>query len=150
MVESDACECEACNPPTTTRGNPMNDMICDVRDFHLATDTPIGDTPCVPRDERVTVREVLLEEEFEELMRGMARGDLVNIAQELVDLIYVAIGTALEYGIPLQKVWNEVHHANMAKRDPVTGKVRKRDDGKVLKPDGWQKPDVAGVMVGRW
>jgi predicted HAD superfamily Cof-like phosphohydrolase len=124
----------------------INKMILDVEAFHKATDTPIQDTPCIPSDERMMVRETLIMEEFEELMRGMAHYDLTNIAQELVDLIYVAIGTALELGIPLQKVWDEVQRANMNKVDPVTGKVRKREDGKVLKPEGWQKPDVHAAL----
>lgn len=124
----------------------INKMILDVAAFHKATDTPIMGYPCIPSDERMEVRETLIMEEFDELMQGMARYDLANIAQELVDLIYVTIGTALELGIPLQKVWDEVQKANMAKVDPVTGKVRKREDGKVLKPEGWQKPDVHGVM----
>lgn len=124
----------------------INKMILDVEAFHRATDTPVGACPCIPSDQRMEVRETLLVEEFDELMRGMANYDLTNIAQELVDLIYVTIGTALELGIPLQKVWDEVQRANMSKVDPVTGKVRKREDGKVLKPDGWQKPDVHSVL----
>jgi predicted HAD superfamily Cof-like phosphohydrolase len=32
---------------------------------------------------------------------------------------------------------------NFAKIDPVTGKVRKREDGKVLKPEGWEPPQLA-------
>jgi predicted HAD superfamily Cof-like phosphohydrolase len=53
---------------------------------------------------------------------------------------------ALEFGIPLEKVWTEVHKSNMAKADPLKGGVIYREDGKVLKPEGWQKPDIAGVL----
>jgi predicted HAD superfamily Cof-like phosphohydrolase len=43
-------------------------------------------------------------------------------------------------------VWKEVHRSNMAK---LEGGVRKREDGKILKPEGWTPPDVEGVMYGR-
>jgi hypothetical protein len=36
----------------------------------------------------------------------------------------------------------------MAKVDPVTGLVRRRDDGKVLKPEGWKAPDVVKAVYG--
>ena len=36
--------------------------------------------------------------------------------------------------------------ANMAKRNPATGKFEKRADGKIIKPPGWQAPDVEGEM----
>jgi predicted HAD superfamily Cof-like phosphohydrolase len=42
-----------------------------------------------------------------------------------------------------EAAWNEVMRTNFAKIDPETGKVRKREDGKVLKPEGWTPPDLA-------
>lgn len=62
----------------------------------------------------------------------------------LADLIYVAVGAALELGIPLGAVWAEVHTANMRK---VGG--GRRGDGKVLKPEGWTPPDVIGAVFGK-
>jgi predicted HAD superfamily Cof-like phosphohydrolase len=38
--------------------------------------------------------------------------------------------------------WNEVMRTNFAKIDSETGKVRKREDGKVLKPEGWSPPNL--------
>ena len=37
--------------------------------------------------------------------------------------------------------------ANMAKRNPTTGKFEKRADGKIIKPPGWKAPDVEGEMA---
>jgi predicted HAD superfamily Cof-like phosphohydrolase len=62
-------------------------------------------------------------------------------------MVYIIVGTALEFGIPLDRVWDEVQRSNMAKVDPVSGKVSKRPDGKVEKPQGWVAPDVAGVLA---
>ena len=43
----------------------------------------------------------------------------------------------------VEGAWDEGAKSNLAKIDKVTGKVIKRDDGKVLKPDGWKKPDFS-------
>lgn len=56
-----------------------------------------------------------------------------------------AIATAMINAIPFDAVWDEIHRSNMAK---VDGPVR--DDGKILKPEGWVPPDVAGVLKGVW
>jgi predicted HAD superfamily Cof-like phosphohydrolase len=56
-------------------------------------------------------------------------------------LVYVLIGTALEFGIPLQAVWDRVHASNMNK---VGGGQDAK--GKIQKPPGWIAPDVAGVL----
>lgn len=125
----------------------MKTLLDDVRAFHVATDTPALDVPALPSTERRNLRASLIAEEAHETMNAMAAGDIVEIADGLADLIYVAVGTALEYGIPLDRVWAEVQRSNMAKVDPDTGKVVKRDDGKVLKPAGWTAPDIAGALA---
>jgi predicted HAD superfamily Cof-like phosphohydrolase len=123
----------------------MKSLLSDVADFHRACDLPVLATPqFVP--ERAALRSALLAEECQETVDAIARGDMEKIADGLADVIYVAVGAALEFGIPLDRVWAEVHRSNMAKVDPVTGKVTKRADGKVLKPEGWTPPDVAGVL----
>jgi len=122
------------------------DIVRDVKAFHAACDVPILAQPAVPSEDRVKLRVVLLEEEMREFLLASANGDLIQIADALADLIYVAVGTALEYGIPLEHVWDEVQRSNMAKVDPATGKVHKRADGKILKPEGWIGPNIMGVL----
>jgi predicted HAD superfamily Cof-like phosphohydrolase len=78
----------------------------------------------------------------------MKENNIVEIADAIADSIYVLIGTALEYGIPLDAVWGEVQISNMAKVDLDTGKVRRREDGKVLKSEGWTKPDIRKALYG--
>jgi predicted HAD superfamily Cof-like phosphohydrolase len=124
----------------------MKSIMDDVRVFHEACDVPVLDKPQIPSQERCHLRNSLNDEEWEELWSALDRGDLVGIADALADLIYVLVGMALEYGIPLDKVWDAVQQTNIAKIDPATGKVRKREDGKILKPDGWQPPDIAGIL----
>lgn len=123
----------------------MKQAYLDVRAFHDACAVPVLPRPAVPDGERVALRVKLLREEYDELRAAMFDESLVEIADAIADLIYVAIGTALEYGIPLPKVWDEVQRANMAKRQP-DGTVLRRDDGKIIKPDGWEPPNIEGAL----
>lgn len=124
----------------------MKSVIQDVAAFHVACDVPIVDRPTIQSERVKQLRHRLVEEEFIELVDAMNDEDIVEIADAIADLIYVAVGTALAYGIPLEAVWNEVQRSNMAKADPVTGKVVKREDGKVLKPEGWTPPEIASIL----
>ena len=69
----------------------------------------------------------------------------MEVADALADLVYVIYGAALEYGIPLDRVFAEVHRSNMAKLG-ADGRPILREDGKILKPDGWTLPNVAAAM----
>lgn len=126
----------------------MQKAILDVAAFHMATDTPNRNEPTWPCDSRVRLRTDLICEEYTELRKAILLRNMVDTADAIADLIYVLIGAALEFGIPLEAVWNEVQRSNMAKVDPATGKVRKREDGKVLKPEGWTPPDIEAVLRG--
>ena len=82
----------------------------------------------------------LIKEEVQELEDSRTRqGDL----DALIDIIVVAIGAIHSAGFNGECAWNEIMRTNFAKVDPVTGKIRKRGDGKILKPDGWTPPDLA-------
>ena len=72
--------------------------------------------------------------------------DLVGTADALADLIYVIYGYALELGIPLSTVLQEVHSSNMSKLDPTTGQPIYREDGKVLKGSNFREPDIGGIL----
>lgn len=60
----------------------------------------------------------------------------------LVDSYYYSLNAAAKKGINLSKIFELVHKSNMDKRDPVTGKFLRRDDGKIIKPDGWTPPNI--------
>ncbi len=68
-------------------------------------------------------------------------------ADALIDQIVVLIGFGLSMGWPMKKLWDEVMDSNMAKIDPTTGKVKKRKDGKVLKPKDWQPPNINDILL---
>ena len=122
----------------------MTDMYNDVKDFQVAFGLNVGAEPKLPLDPERQLRIRLLREEFEEYLVGEDRDDIVEIADALADIIYIACGTAVSYGIPLDRVFAEVHRSNMAKL--VDGKPIRREDGKVLKPEGWTPPDTKGAV----
>lgn len=81
----------------------------------------------------------LIEEEFNELKQA---GSTVDELDALIDILVVTIGAIHSAGFDAEGAWREVMNSNFAKIDKETGKVRKREDGKVLKPVGWQPPNL--------
>jgi predicted HAD superfamily Cof-like phosphohydrolase len=87
----------------------------------------------------------LIIEEYKELQVAFGNRDMVEIADACADLKWVIEGLELTLGIPQQAVWNEVARSNHEKISP-NGKVLKREDGKVLKPEGWTPPDIKSIL----
>jgi predicted HAD superfamily Cof-like phosphohydrolase len=85
----------------------------------------------------------LIAEEVQELNDAVTANDCVEQLDALVDILVVTIGAIQSAGFNGEAAWNEVMRTNFAKVDQATGKVRKREDGKVLKPEGWTPPNLA-------
>ena len=85
----------------------------------------------------------LIEEETNELADAITAHDQVETVDALIDILVVTIGALHSMGADAEGAWKEVMKTNFAKIDRETGKVRKREDGKVLKPVGWTPPDLA-------
>lgn len=128
------------------RSRGLIDAFLDVEQFRIAGEAPVLMAPTFPDPKRIDLCKKLHVEEITELHNAIDARDMVGVADGITDLIYVLISSAFEFGIPLPDVWFEVHASNMAKIDPKTGKVLKREDGKILKPEGWQPPDIAAVL----
>ena len=84
----------------------------------------------------------LIEEEADELGVAINNHDKVETLDALIDILVVTIGAIHSMGADAEGAWKEVMMTNFAKIDKETGKVRKREDGKVLKPVGWVPPDL--------
>lgn len=84
----------------------------------------------------------LIDEEDEELKQAIAQDNKIEILDALVDKLVVNIGAIHSMGADAEAAWKEVMRTNFAKVDKETGKVRKREDGKVLKPQGWSAPNL--------
>jgi predicted HAD superfamily Cof-like phosphohydrolase len=90
----------------------------------------------------------LIREEFDELAKAYFEKDMVEIADGCADLKWVIEGLEHTLQLPQQEIWNEVARSNLAKIDQETGKVLKRNDGKVLKPEGWTPPNIKAIIKG--
>lgn len=133
-----------------------------VREFHVAFGLPVQDSPTIPDAKRVALRRRLISEEFKEVMEEFstiesklqkesyhsaqdAYQDIARLAKELSDLRYVIEGTEVEFGIPGDAVYAEVHRSNMSKLGP-DGKPIRRSDGKVLKGPDYSEADIHTVL----
>ena len=84
----------------------------------------------------------LIEEEFNELVTAINDKNSLEQLDALIDILVVTIGAIHSMGADAEGAWKEVMRTNFAKIDKDTGKVRKREDGKVLKPLGWAPPNL--------
>ena len=84
----------------------------------------------------------LIQEEVDELWVANAAADPKECLDALIDILVVTVGAIHSLGADGAGAWNEVMRTNFAKIDPATGRVNKREDGKVLKPEGWTPPEL--------
>ena len=89
----------------------------------------------------------LINEEHQELLEATLSEDRVEQLDALIDILVVTIGAIHSMGADAEGAWKEVMRTNFAKVDSETGKVRKREDGKVLKPVGWHPPVLSPYLT---
>lgn len=117
-----------------------------VAEFHRSFDLPIATAASAHvGEEQARLRQALIDEETGELREAVAAGDLIEVADALADIVYVAYGTALVYGIDLDAVLDAVHTSNMTKLG-ADGLPVRRADGKVLKGPGYRPPAIATAL----
>ena len=113
----------------------MTNPFKDIDTFHTACDQePSVDNYAMYLD--------LITEEYDELKEAIEANDRVAQLDALVDILVVTMGAIRAGGFDGEGAWKEVMDTNFAKIDPTTGKVIKRADGKVLKPEGWKEPEL--------
>ena len=88
----------------------------------------------------------LINEEMNELSEAVEGGSDVATLDAICDTIWTLIGYAHAKGYPVETAWDAVALSNLRKIDLRTGKVNRRADGKVLKPEGWKPPDIARIL----
>ncbi|MEU5242985.1 hypothetical protein AB0G81_02490 [Streptomyces asoensis] len=116
-----------------------------VREFHHAFGLDVRSTPTQVSPSLAAHRGELLAEEAAEVAEVSVTGPLDRLAHELADVVYVAYGTALVHGLDLDAVLAGIHRSNMSKLGP-DGQVSRRADGKVLKGEHYEAPDVSAVL----
>jgi len=116
--------------------NPFRDQ----EKFMKACDQSVGNL----NEAQYKLYSDLIHEEFnEEFKLAVENNDRVEQLDALIDILVVTIGALHSGGFDVEGAWKEVMKTNFAKIDKETGKVRKREDGKVLKPVGWTPPNLA-------
>lgn len=125
----------------------MNKPLSDVLEFHKTYSQPTPENPTFPDQTRIDLRMHLITEEFREVREAIENKDLVNLAKELADLLYVVNGTIIEFGLTnkMDQVSDAVHASNMSKLDN-NGKPIYSPMGKVLKSPLYREADVASIL----
>lgn len=121
--------------------------IMAVHEFHEVF--KIGNADAMkPIDEKdYTLRYNLLKEENDEYLEAAKNGDMVEVADALGDILYIAFGTLLKHGLhhKIDEVFDEIHRSNMSKLDE-NGQPIFREDGKILKSSLYFKPDIKSIL----
>ena len=121
----------------------MTNPFRDQEKFMRASDQTVGELNA----EQYKLYLDLMDEEWKELKAALLMEDRVEQLDALLDFIVVTIGAIHSGGFDGEGGWKEVISTNLAKIDKETGKVRKREDGKVLKPVGWVPPELSPFVT---
>lgn len=121
----------------------------DVQAFHEKFAVPQAPQPAWLDVAATDFRAKFLQEELNEFGEAYADGDMVKAFDALMDLAYVAFGTAAMMGLPWQQGWELVQQANMSKvRAQADGSDSKRGSAlDVVKPVGFVPADVGIALL---
>ena len=120
----------------------MSKTFTDVSVFLAACGQRHASTP-VPRNELSALYKKLIDEEYQEFLDAYEDLDNVEQLDACFDMIWVIIGYMKSRGWNCEAAWDEGAKSNLAKIDKKTGFVRRREDGKILKPEDWTPPDFS-------
>ena len=120
----------------------MTNPFRDQEKFMRACDQTVGEINL----NQFALYSKLIEEEYKEYKHACDMNDNVEALDALIDILVVTIGAIHSMGADAEGAWKEVMKTNFAKIDSETGKVRKREDGKVLKPVGWMPPELGQYL----
>ena len=121
----------------------MPNVFKDQATFMRACDQTVGEFNTA----QFNLYTKLIEEEFKELKVAVDNVDQLETLDALIDILVVTVGAIHSMGADGEGAWKEIMRSNFAKIDHDTGRVRKREDGKVLKPVGWTPPDLKPFLI---
>lgn len=129
----------------------------DVGDFHAKFGLPVQNDEVAPHELDAAASDLRikrLQEELDEYILAVKEGDLPGQFDALIDLVYIAHGTAHMHSFPWIAGWNEVQRANITKaRAAADGSDSKYGSSlDIVKPAGWKPPDIKAVLqaYGYW
>ena len=123
-------------------GNKMSKTFTDVSVFLTAVGQSTPSKPIGATDQSKLYKK-LIDEEYQEFLEAFYTGDTTEEIDACFDMMWVIIGYMKSRGWDCENIWDEGAKSNLSKIDPTTGLVRRREDGKILKPEGWKPPDFA-------
>jgi predicted HAD superfamily Cof-like phosphohydrolase len=118
----------------------MSKTFTDVAVFLAACGQKTPNIPSPPNDLSELYKK-LIKEETTEFWEAVEAEDDTEQLDACFDMIWVIVGYMKARGWDCEAAWDEGAKSNLSKIDPITGKVIRREDGKILKPDGWKPPD---------
>lgn len=123
----------------------------DVGRFHSKFDLPnaLLPSPRLLPDDVAKYRSNFMQEELDEFNDSVETGDLAGQADALVDLVYVALGTAHMMGLPWVPLWDDVQRANMSKERATSAndsRSKRSHSLDVVKPEGWKGPKTQEIL----
>lgn len=118
----------------------MKEQVKRIREFEEAFDIN-------PANQDYQLKHKILMEELDEYLIANNHDDTVEIADAIVDILYIALGLVTKHGLDdvIEDLFAEVHASNMSKLGE-DGKPIRRSDGKILKGPGYFKPDIAKYL----
>lgn len=119
----------------------MIDYLGMVKKFHIILGLPIGEQPKNISRHAFARRTRLINEELSEYCKAVSEDDIVEIADALGDLLYVVFGAAIEHGLPMDKIFEQIQQSNTSKKDGHFDKT-----GKWIKPDNYKPVDLSWVL----
>jgi len=129
---------------------PQNSNFADVKAFHKKFGVPELSIPDYLDEAAKDFRVKFLEEEKDEYIDACAKGDLPTAFDSLIDLVYVAMGTAAMMGFDeadWQQMWDDVQRANMDKeRCTDASKSTRKSTLDVIKPEAWVAPRSEEIL----
>jgi predicted HAD superfamily Cof-like phosphohydrolase len=121
----------------------MSKVFTDVAVFLKAVGQETPSAPQQTVSDQAQLYKNLIKEEVEEFWEAEAVSDDVEEIDACFDMMWVIIGYMKSRGWDCENIWDEGAKSNLSKIDPVTGFVKRREDGKILKPEGWEPPDFS-------
>lgn len=119
----------------------MTKVFTDVSVFLKAVGQEIPNAPQPTTSDQAELYKTLIKEEVDEFWDAEAVSDDVEEIDACFDMMWVIVGYMKSRGWDCEGIWDEGAKSNLAKIDPATGLVKRRADGKILKPEGWKPPD---------
>ena len=122
-------------------------LIKDIDSFHKKFKFEKNETVSIPENnELVNFRTSFLLEELTEYTQAITKKDTAAALDALVDIVYIALGTAWLFNLPFEKAWQEVQRANMSKIRTKSKSKKRGTSFDVVKPKNWRPPDIDQVI----